>query len=242
MTRAAGDPSPSELAAYMAAVRQHENRGSYAWTEDYARSGHHGAYQIGTTEWLAWSAAAGVNPADHSPAAQDRVAAHQMTAYYRQFGSFRGVTIAWYGGPGRAAADVRSPGSVDHIGSPTIGQYVADINRLLAAGNLGTSPTSAGAPQGAASWNLPGTDWHVPGTGSGSGVPGAGLVTGATDALGTLGNLFSLLSDWDTWRRLLLVLGGAGLVLGGLSLAGVDVGGGLGGVASSATQIAKVAA
>ena len=73
------DPDPAELAKFMAIIRQHENGGSYEWREDFKSSGHFGAYQIGRTEWAAWSAAAGVNPADHSPAAQDKVAALQFT-------------------------------------------------------------------------------------------------------------------------------------------------------------------
>lgn len=193
------DPPPAELAAFLAALRQHENGGSYAWREDYASSGHFGAYQIGRPEWAAWSALAGVNPADHSPAAQDRVAAGQAARYYRQFGTWRGVAIAWYGGPNRAAQDAARPGSVDNLGNPPMKVYVADIM-------AGMAGRGASAPQ-------PITFPSVPG------VPDPG---DAVDAAAALARLVNMATSWDTLRRLLLVAAGAGMIALGFVLLGGD--------------------
>lgn len=235
------EPNPAELAAFMAAVRQHENGGSYAWTEDYRASGHFGAYQIGRREWAAWTAGAGVNPADHSPAAQDRVAAWQMTNYYRQFGTWRAVAVAWYGGPARGAMEARAPGSADAIGSPPIGQYadaiVSAMGRQNAAGGVDVPcPPYVPGPLG-----LPIPNPLCPGGGTVEVPTSPGDVAedvgNLADQLRGLARFVAMLTSWDTWRRVLLTVGGAGLVALGLAIATGD----LSGVVSIAQSIASEA-
>lgn len=93
------------LERFMEAVRNVESSGDYQRLgpvdEDLGTA--RGAYQIMSANWATWAAQAGVAGADwRDPAAQDHVARFKMTEYYREFGSWDLVAIAWFGGPGRA--------------------------------------------------------------------------------------------------------------------------------------------
>lgn len=201
---AGADPNPAELAKFMALVRQHENGGEYVWREDFNSSGHFGAYQIGRTEWLAWCAAAGVNPLDHSPEAQDKVAALQMSNYYRQFGSWELVAAAWFGGPGAAAKEKRNPGSVRGRGDggTTIGAYMD----FITAGMAGPMPAGAKGDI-----DIPGPI-DIP-----TSLPGTDLVPGLSQ-LAALAEFTQLLLDPSSWLRLTMVIAGGGLVVIGAVL------------------------
>ena len=57
---------------YMQSIRKNiEQGGSYEWN---GSNGYYGAYQFAPSTWYAYAAKAGVNPSDHSAAAQDAVA------------------------------------------------------------------------------------------------------------------------------------------------------------------------
>lgn len=95
-----------ELEAFKHSLGYLESRNNYDATGPYtgARYGRaKGRYQIMSAIYPAWAKEAGVDPADYSPAAQERVATKKMTDYYRQFGSWDLVAVAWFAGPGRAA-------------------------------------------------------------------------------------------------------------------------------------------
>lgn len=62
---------------------------------------------------------------------------------------------------------------------------------------------------------------------------GLGAVTSTIGGLKALADFVALLMKWSTWERVLLVLGGAGLIAGGLSMAGAD----LSGVAGAAQKV-----
>lgn len=95
-----------ELEAFKHSLGYLESRNNYDATGPYtgARYGRaRGRFQIMSAIYPAWAKEAGVDPADYSPAAQERVATKKMTDYYRQFGSWDLVAVAWFAGPGRAA-------------------------------------------------------------------------------------------------------------------------------------------
>lgn len=128
------------LSQFMAGLRHVENGGSYKWTVNSA--GAHGAYQI--VDWNGWARQAGVNPNDHSPAAQDRVAAFHIQQYLKRYGgNWSMVAAAWLGGPG--GAETWSSGRGDPSdGNMSISQYVGAV--LHAAGSANPAqyvPTGA---------------------------------------------------------------------------------------------------
>lgn len=113
----------STLAAFMAGLRQEENGGSY--TFDINSAGAHGAYQI--VDWNGWARAAGVNPSDHSAAAQDAVAEHQIKSYLKQFnGNYAMVAAAWLSGAGGAVDWEHGGDPVDSNGTH-VSQYVPRV-------------------------------------------------------------------------------------------------------------------
>ena len=114
--------------------------------------------------------------------------------------------MAWFGGPGMAAAEKVAPGSQRHKGDggSTVGDYMDYITRGMAgAAPAGTTP----APTTGAALSV-----------AGIGIPGAGTLSNLADFVG-------LLLDGHTWVRIGLVVGGAALVAGGMAIMGVDLGG-----------------
>jgi TP901 family phage tail tape measure protein len=88
------------MSSFMAGVRQEEQGGRYDWNNK-GNPNYHGAYQFGEPEWRAWAKGAGVNPNDHSKAAQDEVARWRMNQLAREFhGNYARVAAAWYAGEG----------------------------------------------------------------------------------------------------------------------------------------------
>lgn len=64
----------------MQSIRKNiEQGGSYEWN---GSNGYYGAYQFAPSTWYAYAAKAGVNPSDHSAAAQDAVANAYASARY----------------------------------------------------------------------------------------------------------------------------------------------------------------
>src|SRR5436190_23696705 len=85
------------LAQFMRGLRHVENGGRYNWQNN--GYGAYGAYQF--TNYGGWAQEAGVNPNNHSRAAQDAVARFKIKQYLRAYnGNFSMVAAAWFGGPG----------------------------------------------------------------------------------------------------------------------------------------------
>lgn len=118
----------AELEAFRQAIRDQESSGNYSILGPSTKYGRaRGAYQILASNWDAWAAEAGIPGADwKDQAAQDRVARFKFTQYFRQFGSWDAVAVAWFAGPGRAATYARDPGSVLGLsdGGSTVRRYL----------------------------------------------------------------------------------------------------------------------
>lgn len=62
------------------------------------RTGAMGLGQILPDNWGPWAREAGVDPADFSEKNQRRVIRHKLNEYYKAYGNWRDVSIAWYSG------------------------------------------------------------------------------------------------------------------------------------------------
>lgn len=140
-------PANADLAAYMKAAGATESGGNPNAVN--ARTKARGTFQIMPSNYPDWAREAGVDPADHSPAAQDKVAGHKLQQYFDQFGSWGAVAVAWYAGPSAAQTWLKNPtarrfnvkqGKGDE---PSINEYV---NRIIS--RMGGAATPAPAPVG----------------------------------------------------------------------------------------------
>lgn len=129
------------LDAFMLAIGGAESGGNYNATNK--DSGAHGKYQIMPSNWPAWSREAGIPGAPQTPANQERVARFKMAQYYRQFGSWGAVAVAWYAGPGAAAAWVKNPNAPRFTRKqgqyPSINDYVRITTGKMGSSTGGTS-------------------------------------------------------------------------------------------------------
>lgn len=101
-------------------------------------SGAYGRFQIMPDNWAPWAKEAGLGAgAPRSAENQNHVAQYKMQQYYRQFGEWPLVAVAWFAGPGRAAAIKRhgwnSPQAQRILrfsdGHTTVREYVDRITR-----------------------------------------------------------------------------------------------------------------
>jgi hypothetical protein len=126
----------SELEAFMNAIIGQESGGDANITN--TDSGAWGLGQIMPENWVPWNREAGTDPNDRSAANQRRVIAFKMQQYYQQFGNWRDVAIAWYGGPGAVSYSNKD---APQGGYPSINSYadqaMARFNSLK--GTAGTS-------------------------------------------------------------------------------------------------------
>jgi hypothetical protein len=85
--------------AFMNAIMGKESGGdSNAVNSD---SGASGLFQIMPENWSSWAVEAGLSAdAPQTSENQRIVARHKMLEYFKEFGNWRDVAIAWYGGPG----------------------------------------------------------------------------------------------------------------------------------------------
>lgn len=127
-----------DLAAFMGADTAEESGGNPNATN--ARTGASGTFQIMPSNWPAWAKEAGVDPGDHSAAAQQKVAANKMQEYYDQFGSWGAVAVAWYAGPNAAAHWLQNPNAPMYNAGqgpggkePSINQYVGNVLSAMKA-------------------------------------------------------------------------------------------------------------
>lgn len=119
-----------QLDAFMWAIGSQES--GHNPEAENRRTGAHGTWQIMPSNWSAWAAEAGLGAnAVRSAENQERVARAKMEDYYRQFGSWDAVAVAWFAGPGRARAYLRGDRSVLDLsdGNLTVGQYVSKMRR-----------------------------------------------------------------------------------------------------------------
>lgn len=146
--RAGLTPAPRPRASarvddFMVALRNQESSDNYEQIgpthPEYGRM--LGAYQISEANWGNWSRAAGIPGANwRDPAAQDRVARHQLRYYFDKYGDWGLVAAAWFGGEGAAnamQAGVDLSGIDD--GLISVPEYV---DRLLSKVQM-TSPAAA---------------------------------------------------------------------------------------------------
>lgn len=121
----------SDIDRFMTAISGQESGGNYNAVN--GRTGASGRFQIMPGNWPAWSKEAGLGDnAPRTPENQDLVAKFKMQQYYEQFGNWRDVAIAWYGGPGAVgysdAAKNRKQGGGNE---PSINEYADHVMRRM---------------------------------------------------------------------------------------------------------------
>ena len=136
--------SATQIDSFMASIRTIESGGRYTVLGPQTRYGRpRGAYQILDSNWAAWAKEAGIAGADwRDPRAQDRVARYKMLQYYRAYGSWDAVAVAWFAGPGRAkkwAAGDYSVGQMKDVLGTSVAGYVKKMRD-----NMGTAPSRSG--------------------------------------------------------------------------------------------------
>ncbi len=146
---------------FMQAISGQESGGNSTIVND--DSGAHGIFQIMPGNWPSWSREAGIPGAPRTAGNQIRVARFKMLQYYRQFGSWEAVAVAWYSGPGRVAAwksNRNQPLFTNRQGGgkyPSINSYVSQVMGRMGrasgstamsapAGSGGPAPSGGGAP------------------------------------------------------------------------------------------------
>lgn len=132
------------LDAFMAAIGGLESGGDYGARN--AGTGASGKYQIMPGNWGPWAERAGLSRnAPRTPENQEIVARHIMGEYYRQFGNWRDVAIAWFAGPGAVGA----PGAENRSdGNLTVREYADRIMSRM--GEMGAEGGPAGTALGGA--------------------------------------------------------------------------------------------
>lgn len=130
-----------QLETFLASLRMAET-GSYsgAYNARHRESGAIGAYQILPGNWVAWSSQVGLPGADwRDPRAQDYVARRKASEYYRRFGSWELVALAWFAGE-RAAETVMAVGMESAAGiRDAYGVGAADYATAVSRG-MGSAP------------------------------------------------------------------------------------------------------
>lgn len=143
-----GNPTPDALQSFKAAIAKTESGGE---AEPYKATGPsqhrtlgwaRGKYQIMDANWENWRGPAGWGGAHWSnPEAQEAVADEMFSQYFRKYGRWDLVAIAWFGGEGAAnKARDNGIGSVANRsdGYNTIPEYVSKT-----IGHLESGTTSA---------------------------------------------------------------------------------------------------
>jgi len=140
---------PDDLDAFMNAILTQESGGDPDVVN--ADSGAFGLFQFMPATWKSSTRAAGLDPNDRSAENQKQVARFQMAAYFKMFGNWHDVAIAWYAGPGSSAIGDRSKGNKREGGGkyPSIQGYAEEITqRMRNGGQLDVDLTYAAADAG----------------------------------------------------------------------------------------------
>ena len=121
--------SKKAVDAVMLAISGQESGGDYDSVN--ADSGASGAFQIMPENWPSWAEEAGIGAdAPMTQENQNIVARHKMLEYYNQFGNWRDVAIAWYGGPGAvdySEAVKNAPQYYNGNEYPSINEYADSV-------------------------------------------------------------------------------------------------------------------
>jgi hypothetical protein len=120
--------------AFMAAISgQESNDNPDAVNSD---SGASGMFQIMPENWSSWAENAGLSPdAPQTAENQKIVAKHKMLEYYKQFGNWRDVAIAWYGGPGAVNYSEEAKNKPQYYNGnryPSINEYADQVMERFA--------------------------------------------------------------------------------------------------------------
>lgn len=123
------------LGDFMAAIRSVESGGNYRAQGPTTRYGRAtGAYQFLDSTWNGYG---GYRSARDAPShVQDERAAQLMMAYYRQFGDWQLVAVAWHAGPGAAQRAQRDRAYLNRLsdGNMTTARYVQAVMGTMANG------------------------------------------------------------------------------------------------------------
>lgn len=114
-----------QIDAFMDALSGQESSGNPEARNP--QSGAYGEWQIMPSNWPSWAQEAGLTRSAPQTAENQRtVARFKMTQYYRQYGSWEAVAVAWFAGPDRARRYVAGDKSVLSLsdGNMTVGEYI----------------------------------------------------------------------------------------------------------------------
>jgi hypothetical protein len=127
------DTDESAVDSFLGAIRQHESGGNYQIYNQSGLSNASGAYQFIGSTWKGLGGSTS-SAAEASPAEQDRIARAYALKLFQQFGSWKLVAVAWYGGSGVAEQVTRGqdPGSPEGQG-PYLA-YGDTIQRMMQGG------------------------------------------------------------------------------------------------------------
>ena len=132
-TETSAGASGTEVDRFMAALAGKESGGNPNAVN--ADSGAAGTFQIMPGNWERWAREAGVDPADKSPQNQYKVARMKIMQYYREYGNWRDVAVAWYSGDvSKRYSKVRQGGGK----YPSISDYADDV--IARMGNTSNNP------------------------------------------------------------------------------------------------------
>lgn len=147
----AGNDFQRQLDAFMGVIQSQESGGN---PNAVSPHGAQGLWQIMPSNWGPWAAEAGLGRnAPMTPTNQRIVTANKMAEYYRQFGRWDAVAVAWFAGPGRAKRFVNGDSSVLNLddGGMNVAQYVnkamSNFNKNY-NGSGGGGGASYGTPSG----------------------------------------------------------------------------------------------
>lgn len=107
-----------------------------------------GKYQIMSKIWPAWAAEAGAAGADwRDPAMQEKVARFKMGQYYKRYGSWDLVAVAWFAGPGRANTakekGISAVGGLKDVLGTDVAEYVQRVTGDLKSGKAAAGGAAA---------------------------------------------------------------------------------------------------
>ena len=144
--------SKKAVDAAMLAISGQESGGNYDSVN--ADSGALGAFQIMPENWPSWAENAGLGAdAPMTQENQNIVARHKFMEYYKQFGNWRDVAIAWYGGPGAvdySEAAKNAPQYYNGNVYPSINEYADSVmermNKIIDDWGGLEEDTPAGGP------------------------------------------------------------------------------------------------
>jgi len=140
--------------AFMRAIMGQESGGDYDLIN--SDSGASGAFQIMPENWPYWAEAAGLGSgAPMTPENQNYVARYKMLEYYRKFGNWRDVAIAWYGGEGAVSYSEEEKSRVqswDGTEYPSINEYADSVMRRMGVAGSGSLSGGSSGGGGATSY------------------------------------------------------------------------------------------